>query len=218
MRWPRLILDFALTLVFNHLVSSTYYSSSLPTSLFFSIVTLQVGGAVLTIIVAEQLCVKRGMSEELSVLPVHPEDELVEDMEMGRTTNHTFTCSGCCQTLTSLADYPSYNCSISLSLSLFTSSPLKNDAWISDDTWWSPVMSITQCWNSSKSLARRSYQASIQVSNRVDSYMPCGAMAYTRKYSCKHSCTLWSVGGWNKGDFCLVFYSYIRPKIALVIT
>ena len=81
MRRPRLILDFALTLVFNHLVLSTYYSSSLPTSLFFWIVTL--GGAVLTIIVAEQLCVKREMSEGLSVLPVRPEDELVEEMEMG---------------------------------------------------------------------------------------------------------------------------------------
>jgi len=80
-RRPRLILDFALTLVFNHLVLSTYYSSSLPTSLFFWIVML--GGATLTIIVAEQLCVKREMSEGLSVLPVRPEDELVEEMEMG---------------------------------------------------------------------------------------------------------------------------------------
>ena len=81
MRRPRLILDFALTLVFNHLVLSIYYSSSLPTSLFFWIVTL--GGAALTIIVAEQLCVKREMSEGLSVMPVRPEDELVEEMEMG---------------------------------------------------------------------------------------------------------------------------------------
>ena len=81
MRRPRLILDFALTLVFNHLVLSTYYSSSLPTSLFFWIVTF--GGAALTIIVAEQLCVKREMSEGLSVMPVRPEDELVEEMEMG---------------------------------------------------------------------------------------------------------------------------------------
>ena len=41
------------------------------------------GGAALTIIVAEQLCVKREMSEGLSVLPVRSEDELVEEMEMG---------------------------------------------------------------------------------------------------------------------------------------
>jgi len=80
-RRPRLILDFALTLVFNHLVLSTYYSSSLPTSLFFWIVVL--GGAALSIIAAEQLCVKREMSEGLSVLPIRPEDELAEEMEMG---------------------------------------------------------------------------------------------------------------------------------------
>ena len=41
------------------------------------------GGAALTIIVAEQLCVKREMSEGLSVVPVRPEDELAEEMEMG---------------------------------------------------------------------------------------------------------------------------------------
>ena len=67
--------------MFNHLVLSTYYSSSLPTSLFFWIVVL--GGAALSIIVAEQLCVKREMSEGLSVLPIRPEDELAEEMEMG---------------------------------------------------------------------------------------------------------------------------------------
>jgi protein SYS1 len=40
-------------------------------------------GSALTIIVAEQLCVKREMSEGLSVLSVRPEDELVEEMELG---------------------------------------------------------------------------------------------------------------------------------------
>ena len=60
---------------------STYYSSSIPTSIFFWIVLL--AGAALTIIVAEQLCVKRELSEGLSVLPVRPEDELAEEMEMG---------------------------------------------------------------------------------------------------------------------------------------
>ncbi|KAF8159268.1 integral membrane protein S linking to the trans Golgi network-domain-containing protein [Crassisporium funariophilum] len=80
-RRPRLILDFALTLVFNHLVLTTYYSSSLPTSLFFWLVLL--GGATLTIIIAEQLCVKREMSEGLSVMSVRPEDQHVEEMEMG---------------------------------------------------------------------------------------------------------------------------------------
>jgi len=80
-RRPRLILDFSLTLVFNHLVLTTYYSAALPTSLFFWLVLL--GGAVLTIIVAEQLCVKREMSEGLSVMPVRPDDLQVEEMEMG---------------------------------------------------------------------------------------------------------------------------------------
>jgi hypothetical protein len=80
-RRPRLILDFALTLVFIHLVLTTYYSAAIPTSLFFWIVLI--GGAVLTIIVAEQLCVKREMSEGLSVMPVRPEDLQVEEMEMG---------------------------------------------------------------------------------------------------------------------------------------
>lgn len=80
-RRPRLILDFALTLVFIHLVLTTYYSAAIPTSLFFWIVLI--GGAVLTIIVAEQLCVKREMSEGLSVMSVRPEDLQVEEMEMG---------------------------------------------------------------------------------------------------------------------------------------
>ncbi|PPQ68390.1 hypothetical protein CVT25_007928 [Psilocybe cyanescens] len=80
-RRPRLILDFALTLVFNHLVLTTYYSAAIPTSLFFWLVLL--GGAVLTIIVAEQLCVKREMAEGLAVVPIRPEDMQVEEMEMG---------------------------------------------------------------------------------------------------------------------------------------
>ncbi|GLB41534.1 putative integral membrane protein S linking to the trans Golgi network [Lyophyllum shimeji] len=66
-RRPRLILDFALTLVFNHLVLTTYYSASIPTSAFFWLVML--AGSILTVVVAEQLCVKREMSEGLSVVP-----------------------------------------------------------------------------------------------------------------------------------------------------
>ncbi len=80
-RRPRLILDFALTLVFIHLVLTTYYSAAIPTSLFFWFVVL--GGAILTIIVAEQLCVKREMSEGLNVVSLRPEDMQVEEMEMG---------------------------------------------------------------------------------------------------------------------------------------
>ncbi|KAF5316742.1 hypothetical protein D9619_006775 [Psilocybe cf. subviscida] len=80
-RRPRLILDFALTLVFNHLVLTTYYSAALPSSLFFWAVLT--GGAVMTVIFAEQLCVKREMSEGLSVMSVRAEDLPIEEMEMG---------------------------------------------------------------------------------------------------------------------------------------
>ncbi|KAK2467356.1 hypothetical protein APHAL10511_000591 [Amanita phalloides] len=80
-RRPRLILDFALTLVFNHLVLTTYYAASIPTSLFFWLVLLV--GAVLTIVVAEQLCIKRELTEGLAVAPLRPEEAVVEEMEMG---------------------------------------------------------------------------------------------------------------------------------------
>jgi protein SYS1 len=79
-RRPRMILDFALTLVFNHLVLTTYYSASIPTSLFFWLV--MISGSVLTIIMAEQLCVKREMREGLTV-PVQAADEPTEDIELG---------------------------------------------------------------------------------------------------------------------------------------
>ncbi|KAK7031461.1 integral membrane protein S linking to the trans Golgi network-domain-containing protein [Favolaschia claudopus] len=81
-RRPRLILDFTLTLVFNHLVLTTYYSASMPTSLFFWLV--MVAGATFMIIVAEQLCVRREMSEGLKVVTAQPSaDEETEEMEMG---------------------------------------------------------------------------------------------------------------------------------------
>ncbi|KAF7356936.1 hypothetical protein MVEN_01029500 [Mycena venus] len=80
-RRPRLILDFALTLVFNHLVLTTYYSASIPTSLFFWLV--MIAGAAIMIIVAEQLCVKREMAEGLQVVTQPNADEEAEEMEMG---------------------------------------------------------------------------------------------------------------------------------------
>ncbi|KAI0029960.1 integral membrane protein S linking to the trans Golgi network-domain-containing protein [Vararia minispora EC-137] len=64
-RRPRMILDFAATLLFNHLVITTYYAAALPTSLFFWLVVL--GSAALTVVLAEQLCVKREMTEGLVV-------------------------------------------------------------------------------------------------------------------------------------------------------
>ncbi|TFK19412.1 hypothetical protein FA15DRAFT_760054 [Coprinopsis marcescibilis] len=82
-RRPRLILDFALTLVFNHLVLTTYYSASIPTSLFYYAILL--GGAGLTVVISEQLCVKREMREGLKVNVLRPEEEaaLVDEMELG---------------------------------------------------------------------------------------------------------------------------------------
>ncbi|KAJ3558703.1 hypothetical protein NM688_g761 [Phlebia brevispora] len=76
-RRPRLILDFVLTLVFNHLVLTTYYSNSIPTSWFFWIVMALC--STLMVIVAEQLCVRREMTEGLTIASTTDGDE----MEMG---------------------------------------------------------------------------------------------------------------------------------------
>ena len=75
-RRPRLVLDFVLTLLFTHLVLTTYYASALPTSLFFWLVMAVCG--VIVVITAEQLCVKREMAEGL-VVAGNDGDE----MEMG---------------------------------------------------------------------------------------------------------------------------------------
>lgn len=72
-----MILDFSLTLLFIHFVLTTYYSSSFPTSLFFlAIMVLSTG---ITVIAAEQLCVKREMSEGLAVAT----NDEGDDVEMG---------------------------------------------------------------------------------------------------------------------------------------
>lgn len=78
-RRPRLILDFSLTLVFNHLVLTTYYSAALPTSLFFWAILLI--GALISVVSAEQLCVKREMSEGLNVTAV--QELITDEMELG---------------------------------------------------------------------------------------------------------------------------------------
>ena len=76
-RRPRMILDFSLTLIFNHLVLTTYYAASFPTTIFFwGVMTVC---AAMMIIVAEQLCVKREMTEGLTVAA--PAED--EDVEMG---------------------------------------------------------------------------------------------------------------------------------------
>ncbi|KAI0765612.1 integral membrane protein S linking to the trans Golgi network-domain-containing protein [Trametes elegans] len=76
-RRPRLILDFALTLLFNHIVLTTYYSAAIPTSLFFW--AIMCASTALTVVFAEQLCVKREMNEGLVVVP--PPD-VGDNMEM----------------------------------------------------------------------------------------------------------------------------------------
>ncbi|PCH36455.1 hypothetical protein WOLCODRAFT_140460 [Wolfiporia cocos MD-104 SS10] len=80
-RRPRLILDFSLTLIFNHLVLTTYYSAALPSSLFFWLIMAASAG--LMIIVGEQLCVKREMLEGLSVASSGE-----DDVEMGNLLRH----------------------------------------------------------------------------------------------------------------------------------
>ena len=78
-RRPRLILDFALTLLFNHLVLTTYYSAAIPTSIFFwAIMGI---GTTLTVVFAEQACVRREMTEGLVVASAPPDGD--DNMEMG---------------------------------------------------------------------------------------------------------------------------------------
>jgi protein SYS1 len=80
-----MILDFSLTLVFIHFILATYYSGSLPLSLFFWLV--MAASAVIMIAFAEQLCVKREMREGLgpAVVPTRNSNEGddVEAIELG---------------------------------------------------------------------------------------------------------------------------------------
>lgn len=77
-RRPTHILDFSVTLVFNHIVLTTYYASSFPTSLFFWAVI--VGSAAMQIIWAEQLCVRREMKEGFILGQGWKTDERAEDL------------------------------------------------------------------------------------------------------------------------------------------
>lgn len=52
-RKPTHILDFALTLNFNHLILTTYYAKSFPTSIYYWVV--QALGALLMIVISEQV-------------------------------------------------------------------------------------------------------------------------------------------------------------------
>ncbi|KAH8093230.1 integral membrane protein S linking to the trans Golgi network-domain-containing protein [Cristinia sonorae] len=77
-RRPRMILDFSLTLLFNHMVLTTYYAAALPTSWFFW--ATMVASTAVMVIAAEQLCVRREMSEGLTVVT---SDDAADEMEMG---------------------------------------------------------------------------------------------------------------------------------------
>ncbi|KAL5513431.1 hypothetical protein ACEPAH_3830 [Sanghuangporus vaninii] len=77
-RRPRLVLDFTLTLLLIHLVLTTYYSGALPSSPFVWLI--MAAGAVVTVVSAEQLCVRREMREGLETASV-PTD--VEEIELG---------------------------------------------------------------------------------------------------------------------------------------
>ena len=77
-RRPTHILDFSLTLVFNHIVLTTYYASRFPTSLFFWAIIA--GSAAFQIIWAEQLCVRREMKEGFVLGQAWKTDERNEDL------------------------------------------------------------------------------------------------------------------------------------------
>ncbi|BGP41212.1 hypothetical protein JCM10449v2_005186 [Rhodotorula kratochvilovae] len=87
-RRPTHILDFSLTLLFNHLILTTYYSSSFPSSLFFWFVVCT--SAVAQIVLAEQLCVQREMRDGFSVAEMTPRLGVGEmtpqmpDLELGQ--------------------------------------------------------------------------------------------------------------------------------------
>ncbi|KAK1927602.1 integral membrane protein S linking to the trans Golgi network-domain-containing protein [Papiliotrema laurentii] len=82
-RRPTYILDFSLTLTFIHLILTSYYAKSFPTSIFFWVV--MASGAIMMIVVAEQLCVKREMRTELD-LGWNPDDVNGEEIELGHVT------------------------------------------------------------------------------------------------------------------------------------
>lgn len=64
-RRPTHVLDFCLTLIFNHTILTTYYSGHFPTSLFYWLVlTLS---SIAQVVLAEQWCVQREMKEGFSV-------------------------------------------------------------------------------------------------------------------------------------------------------
>jgi len=80
-----MILDFSVTLIFIHFILATYYSGSLPLSLFFWFVMAT--SVVVMIVLTEQLCVKREMREGLgpTVIPTRnlDDEDDIEAIELG---------------------------------------------------------------------------------------------------------------------------------------
>lgn len=103
-RRPTHILDFALTLIFNHLILTTYYSSSFPSSLFFWFV-LSVS-TIAQIVIAEQWCVRREMREGFTIdaasaantpIPSTPTPlprKRQDDLEMGKMRTEGMLSAG----------------------------------------------------------------------------------------------------------------------------
>ncbi|KIY72887.1 hypothetical protein CYLTODRAFT_434478 [Cylindrobasidium torrendii FP15055 ss-10] len=78
-RRPRLVLDFALTFLFIHVLLTSYYSASFPTSLFWW--GIMIVGTVGVVIAAEQLCVRREMDVGLEVNVDDLERDALERVE-----------------------------------------------------------------------------------------------------------------------------------------
>jgi hypothetical protein len=72
-------LDFTLTLILNHLILTTYYSGAFPTSIFFWFI--MVISALIMILIAEQLCVRRELSQDFKPVTAMDADDLEDPAE-----------------------------------------------------------------------------------------------------------------------------------------
>lgn len=80
-RRPRLVLDFALTLAGAHVVLTTYYAGAVPRGLFTWVTYAAACGA--TVVLGEQLCVRREMADGIPINSREP-----EDVELGALPAH----------------------------------------------------------------------------------------------------------------------------------
>ncbi|PVF93917.1 hypothetical protein CPB86DRAFT_776868 [Serendipita vermifera] len=92
-RKPRLVLDFTLTIFFNHIILTTYYSAAFPTSVFFWFIMGLC--ATITILLAEQLCVRRELSQDFKpVTSTDDPDDQVSEHSDGRQSMELRTFAG----------------------------------------------------------------------------------------------------------------------------